>query len=328
MTYWRGKRVLVTGGSGFIGSHAVEALLDEGACVRVTGRDSRSFRKALGKKAAGAEFMEGDLLSSSFCQQACDGMEIVLHLAAQVAGVQYNESHPGTIFTRNVALGLNVLDAAANRKVSRFLCMSSACVYRRHCAIPTPETEGFLEDPEPTNLGYGWAKRVLEVQARCYADEFGIQVAIVRPYNAYGPRDNFDPETSHVIPSLIRKVMSGQDPVVVWGDGSQTRSFLYVSDFIEGSLAVLERYPCCDPVNLGTAEEITVGELVQMILQISGKKAKVVFDASRPSGQPRRKGNLSKLLEKTGFSPKVNIREGLEKTIQWYAQTLAGSSVQ
>lgn len=315
---WAGRSVLVTGGTGFIGSHLVEALLVRGARVRVVGRSRQRLWDVLGERASGVEFLEGDLMSSAFARRACVGMQAVFNLAAQVAGVEYNSTHPGTILTNNVAVGLNVLDAAAREGVERFLCVSSACVYRRHCTVPTPESEGFLEDPEHTNFGYGWAKRVLEVQAQGYAQEFPIRIAIVRPYNAYGPRDDFEWETSHVIPALIRKAVEGQDPLVVWGDGRQTRSFLYVSDFVEGLLLAIERYPECDPVNIGSETEITIGELLRLILRLSGCTSRVVFETSKPTGQTRRVGDLSKAKEKLGFVAQVSLDEGLVRTIEWY----------
>lgn len=215
MTFWKGKRILVTGGSGFIGSHLVERLLSEGAAVRVCGRSKERLDKVLGQIAQEVEFLEGDLGSLGFAEQACMGQEIVFHLAANVAGVGYNSTHSGSILFDNARMGLSILEAAIRQDVERILLASSACIYRRYSTIPTPETEGFVDDPEPSNLGYGWAKRFLEVQARCYAQQYPIKVALPRPYNAYGPRDDFEWETSHVIPALIRKVVEGHNPIVV-----------------------------------------------------------------------------------------------------------------
>lgn len=319
--------MLVTGAAGFVGSHVVEALLDRKALVRAVGRSRQRLEAALGARASQVEFLEGDLTSPDWSRAACAGMDAVCHLAAQVAGVEYNKRHPGTMFTKNVAIGLNLLDAAARGQVDRFLCVSSACVYRSHCTIPTPESEGFLDDPEATNFGYGWAKRFLEIQARCAMQEFGIKVAIVRPYNAYGPRDNFEWETSHVIPALIRKVVEGQDPIVVWGDGTQTRSFLYVSDLVDGLLRAVEHYPLGDPVNLGTDEEVTMADLVRTIVDLNGRPARIVFETSRPTGQARRNGDFTKAREKLGFVPQVSLREGLRRTIQWYVEQQAKSEV-
>lgn len=320
MSFWSGKSVLVTGGAGFIGSHLVERLLGDGARVRVVGRNPERLRAAIGEKLARVDFLKGDLLMRSCVEAACDGIEAVFHLAAQVAGIGYNSCHKGTIYTNNLSSGLNVIDAAARGGVERLLLVSSACVYPHACPIPTPETEGFRGDPEPANLGYGWAKRALEVQARCYAQEFPMKIAIARPYNAYGPRDDFAWETSHVIPALIRKAVEHLDPIVVWGDGTQTRSFLYVDDFVEGLMLTLERHAVCDPVNIGTEEETTVGDLVRMIIELSGSDSKTLFDTDKPRGQPRLVGDFAKAREKLGFAATVSLREGLARTIQWYKE--------
>lgn len=318
MSFWHSQRVLVTGGSGFIGSHLAEMLLAEGAAVRVCGRSAAKFERVLGARAGDIEFVEGDLDDLAFARRACAGQTAVFHLAAKVAGVGYNVAHPGSILFANTGLGSNLLEAAVRANVERVLLTSSACVYRRHCAIPTPETEGFLDDPEPTNLGYGWAKRLLEVQARCYAQEYGLKIALPRPYNAYGPRDDFDWETSHVIPALIRKVVEGQNPLLVWGDGSQTRSFLYVTDFAAGLIAALEKYPECDPVNLGADEEITIAALIRLIAQTAGREINPRFDLSQPSGQPRRIGDYTKAKAKLGWQARVPLAEGLRQTLAWY----------
>lgn len=318
MTYWAGKTVLVTGATGFIGSHLVEELLNREARVRAVGRHRQRLEAVLGPRANQVEFLEGDLAVPAVAAAACRGIEAVCHLAGHVAGVAYNKDHPGTMLTRNVALNLAVMDAAARAGVERLLCVSSACVYRSDCTIPTPETEGFADDPEATNFGYGWAKRFAEVQARCFMQEFGMKVAITRPYNTYGPRDNFEQETSHVIPALIRKVIEGEDPVVVWGDGRQTRAFLYVADLVEGLLAALEHYPVGEPVNLGTDEEVSVAQLVRMIMELSGRASRIVFDTNRPVGQMHRRGNFTQARRQLGFTPRVSLQEGLRRTIQWY----------
>ncbi len=318
MGYWTGQRVLVTGGTGFVGTHLVERLLDEGAQVRVVGRHPAKLQQAIGKRMADVEFLQGDLCDPAVAAAACHGQEAVFNLVATVTGVGYNTRHPGTMFTHNLIPAVNVVDAAAHASVSRLLCVSSICVYRRHCTVPTPESEGFMDDPEPTNIGYGWAKRALEIQARCYAMEFPIKIAIVRPYNVYGPRDNFDWETSHVIPALIRKAVEGHDPIVVWGDGTYVRSFLYVTDLVEGMLRALEHYAVCDPVNIGTDEVITIGDLAQAIVRLTGSQATLSFDTSRPSGQAARIGDFSKAQQHLGFRAAVPLEEGLRRTIAWY----------
>ncbi len=320
MSFWTNKKILVTGGSGFIGSHLVDRLLLEGASVRVCGRSLARLHRFLGQNAAEVEFYEGDLSSLEFTQQACQGQDMVFHLAAKVAGVGYNNLHPGSILFDNGIAGLNILEAAVRNDVERICLTSSACVYRRYVTVPTPEGEGFLDDPEPTNLGYGWAKRFLEVQARCYAQEYPLKIAVPRPYNAYGPRDDFEWETSHVIPALIRKVVEGQNPLEVWGDGSQTRSFLYVSDFVEGLMLTLEHYPKHEAVNIGSDEEVTIADLIKLIIKLAGTQTQIKFDLTKPGGQPRRLGDYSKAYKLLGFEAKVTLEEGLRRTISWYKE--------
>jgi len=318
-SFWREKRVLVTGGTGFIGSHLTELLVTSGARITVIGRETEARVRFLDLKDSAVAYRRVDLMRlSKPLTELFTGQDVVFHLAARVAGIGYNSTHPATMLHDNLALTLTALEAARIGGVKRFQYVSSACVYPRHCTIPTPETEGFSGDPEPTNFGYGWAKRMGEVLARTYGDEHGLEVSIVRPYNGYGPRDNFDPETSHVIPALIRRVVGGEDPVVVWGDGSSTRSFLYVEDFARGLLEACEKYPVADPVNIGSDEEISIQDLVKLIIEISGSKAGIRFDRSKPNGQPRRNCDTRKATEKIGFVAKVSLREGLKKTIEWY----------
>lgn len=321
MSFWNGKRILVTGGSGFIGSHLVERLLTAGATVRVCGRSQAKLARFLGQLATDVEFLEGDLADMTFTERACHGQDAVFHLAANVAGVGYNSTHPGSILFDNATIGLNILEAATRQGVERIGLTSSACIYRRHAGVPTPETEGFIDDPEPSNLGYGWAKRFLEVQARCYVEQYPIKVALPRPYNAYGPRDDFEWETSHVIPALIRKVIEGQNPIPVWGDGSQTRSFLYVSDFVQGLMLTLEHHAECDPINIGSDEEVTIANLIRLIIKLTGSEADIEFDLSKPGGQPRRIGDYAKAQKLLGFKAKVPLAEGLKRTIEWYQES-------
>lgn len=326
MSFWEGKRVVVTGGGGFVGSHLVERLLDGGARVRVVARSRASLSEALGAQCNEVELVEGDLADPTVAMAACERRDVAMHLAAKVAGVGYNSAHPATLLHANGLIGLNLLDACVRHGVGRVLLTSSACVYRRFAPVPTPESEGFIDDPEPTNFGYGWAKRFLEVLGRGYAEEHGLEVALARPYNIYGPRDDFEWETNHVIPALIRKVVEGHDPVVVWGDGSQTRSFVYVTDIVEMLLEACEKHAVCEPLNLGADEEISVGDLVRLIIELSGKKTRLEFDLSKPSGQPRRSGDHSRAREVLAYRPRVSMREGLAHTIAWYLSKTGGAS--
>lgn len=318
--FWKDKKVLVTGGAGFIGSYVVELLVESGAKVAITTKSGQTSN--INHLKDKVDVIKCDLTKIDEAKKAARDQEIILNLASRVAGIQFNIDHPATMFDDNVAIAKNMIDAALDNKIERFLVTSSACVYPRQCTIPTPESEGFLDDPEPTNLGYGWAKRVAELFGRFYFMEYGMKVAIARPYNAYGPRDNFDPAISHVIPGIIRRVFEGENPLVVWGSGKQTRSFLYAEDFARGLLKVTEKYPMADPVNIGTDEEVTIGDLAKMIVKISGKKIKIKFDTTKPDGQPRRNCDTQKALKKTGFKANIRLVDGLERTISWYKKQL------
>ncbi len=327
MSFWDRKKVLVTGGGGFIGSHVVERLLRNHKEVRVTvaGRMGKENRRNLSEVLRNPRLrtIKGDLRDPRFCRRACKNQEVVLNLAGVVGGVGYNSAHHGSLFRDNMTLQLNVIEAARLEKVSRYLVVSTACVYPRICRIPTPESEGFREAPERTNEGYGWAKRMGEYLGRAYAEEYGMTVAIVRPYNAYGPRDHFDPAKSHVIAALVRRVCEGERPLKVWGDGKSTRAFLYVDDFAQGLLDVAEKYPKADPVNIGSAEEVSIRDLATAVLRAaSAEKTRLIFDPSKPSGQPRRACDTTKSKKVLGFRAKVSLDEGLRRTVAWYRENL------
>jgi GDP-L-fucose synthase len=316
--FWGGKKVLVTGGNGFIGSYVVEFLVAAGARVSVTASSAQSNLSYVNAVRDDIRIFFGDLRDLSHCEAITPGQDIVMNLAARVGGISYNIAHPGSIFRDNLLIFTNVLEASREAGVERFLVTSSACVYPRFCSIPTPESEGYEGRPEPTNEGYGLAKRMEEFLGDAYHREFGMRIAIARPYNAYGPRDNFDAESSHVIPGLICRIYAGENPLIVWGDATHSRSFLYVKDFARGLMEVTEKYAESDAVNLGADEEVTIGELARMLVELSGKKIEIVFDPSRPGGQPRRKCDTRKAREKVGFEARVPFREGLAETLRWY----------
>jgi GDP-L-fucose synthase len=308
--FWKSRNVLVAGGAGFIGGHLVQRLLDLGARVAIADNlENDSGSRLLNKT---ADFLKLDLTDARSCQIASKDVEVVYNAAAKVAGVGYNSAHPGEMFHRNALLNLNMLEAARKNDVDRYVVFSSACVYKRDVAVPTNEDDGFLGDPEPSNFGYGWAKRSAEIQARSYASEYGMKISIIRPYNTYGPRDHFDESTSHVIPSLIRKINSDPGELVVWGTGQQKRSFVYVSDLVQGLILSPEHYPSADPINIGSDEEVSIRELTELIISLSGKQ--------KPVRQLRRRPDLAKAKRLLNYSPQVKLRQGLKLTIDWYTQ--------
>lgn len=316
-TPWHaGRRIAVLGGTGFIGSHVVERLLGQGAEVRVVTRSKAHAEKFLAHVGARIEVVAADcsdLVQATRALRSCDG---VIHLAGTVAGISLNRTRPALMFARNASLVVPILDACVSNAVERLVVTSSACVYARDVTIPTPEDEGFQGDPEVTNLGYGWAKRMAEVACRLYALEYGLRTSVLRPYNAYGPRDDFAVGTSHVIPSLVRRLETEDGDLVVWGSGAQTRSFIYVEDVAEATLRALECVPGPEPMNVGSEEEISIGELARLIAELAGSRKRVVFDTTKPDGQRRRQPRLERAKELLGFEATTTLRDGLTKTIQ------------
>ncbi|MBA3831107.1 MAG: SDR family NAD(P)-dependent oxidoreductase [Chthoniobacterales bacterium] len=326
MFFWKQKKVVVTGGRGFIGSHLVERLLAEGAEVRVAdlaGRDGS--KNNLAHVSDHLEFFNVDLADPQSCNKICRGADVVMHLAARIRGVGYNVQHHGEMFFANALINLHMLEAARLAHVDRFLCVSTVGVYPKECKVPTPEEDGFKGEPESSGFGYGWSKRQAEVQARCYREEYGMKIAIVRPYNVYGPRMDFNLETAPVVSSQIRKVLDAKDVLTVWGDGEQTRSFTYVSDEVAGMLLAVEKYPEADPLNIGTSEEIKIKDLVRLIVRLSGKDLQIQFDTSKPSGAARRCPDISKAARLIGYQPKVWMEEGARRTMDWYQESILAS---
>jgi GDP-L-fucose synthase len=310
---YEGKKVLVTGGTGLIGSHLIELLVDCGADVRTVVHS-----RVPPIKMENVEIVRGDLTKWEACVEAVKDVEFVFHLAAFVGGVGRNIAHPAGMFTPNVLMNTQMLEAARLEGVERYLYTSSACIY-------PGDLEYFVEDrgwdgpPAPSNASYGWVKRMGELQAQAYYEEYGMKIAIVRPTNAYGPRDNFDLETSHVIPALIRKAVERWDPFVIWGTGEATRDFIHARDVARGMLLALERYAVADPVNLATGRSIKIKDLARLILRLAGyENARVVFDRSSPTGQLVRRVSTAKAREKIGFVAQISLEEGLKETINWY----------
>lgn len=315
--FWIKKKVLVTGGSGFIGSHVSELLVKKGAEVTILDHIKKQNIKSIQDK---AELIDGNVDNLEAAVKVCQNKDVVINMAARVGGIEYNQNHQGSILRENLLIACNMLEAARKTKVERFMQVSSACVYPKDAIIPTPETEGFRDEPEPTNGGYGWGKRMGELLSRYYQQQYKMKIGIVRPYNCYGPRDHFDPGISHVIPSLIKRIFDEEDPLVIWGSGNQTRAFLYVEDLAEGILLGTEKNSRADPVNLGTNEEISIKDLVELLLELTNWKRKVVFDKTKPDGSPRRNSDNTKAKKLIGFKAKTKLVDGLKKTIDWYKE--------
>jgi GDP-L-fucose synthase len=295
-------RVLVTGGGGFVGSHLVERLEAQGHDVAVSHR-------------ADHDLTLKDDTDRLFADVR---PELVFHLAAEVGGIGANRANPGRYWYANLLMGAHVLEAARLHEVAKVVVAGTVCAYPKF--TPTPFSEDALWDgyPEETNAPYGVAKKAILVGAQAYREQYGLDAIFLLPANLYGPRDDFDLETSHVIPALIRKMVEAGDEVVLWGDGSPTREFLFVDDCVEAFVLAAERYDDPDPVNIGTGVETSIRELAETIADLTGFTGELVWDTSMPNGQPRRMLDASRARERFGFVAKTTLRDGLERTIEWY----------
>jgi GDP-L-fucose synthase len=310
MGFWADKKILVTGGAGFLGSFIVGKLIKERKVnprnIRVPG--SRVF----------------DLRKWENCVKAVEDIDIIIHLAARVGGIGFNKNYPATLFYDNAIMGIQLMEAARQEGVQKFVALGTICAYPKYTPVPFKEADLWNGYPEETNAPYGIAKKILLVQARAYRGQYGFNAIYLLPVNLYGPRDNFDPKSSHVIPALIKKMvdakLAGKKEVVVWGTGNVSREFLYVEDAAEGILLATERYDKSDPVNLGVNQEITIRELVFLVARLTGYDGKVTWDNSRPDGQPRRCLDTTKARKEFSFVAKTDLVNGLKKTIDWYSQ--------
>lgn len=307
MTFWDHKRVLVTGGAGFLGSSLVRALERHGlAAEQIRVPRSRDL----------------DLRRWADCVEAVQDIDLIIHLAAKVGGIGYNMANPGSLFYDNAVMGIQVMEAARQAGVAKFVAVGTICAYPKFTPVPFREEELWNGYPEETNAPYGLAKKMLLVQAQAYRQQYGFNAIYLLPVNLYGPGDNFDPASSHVIPALIKKfveaVESGAKSVEVWGTGAASREFLYVDDAAEGIALAAERYDKPDPVNLGAGFEVTVRDLATLIADLAGFEGEIAWDTAKPDGQPRRCLDVSRAEQEFGFRAKVDFREGLERTIAWY----------
>lgn len=268
---------------------------------------------------------DADLRKLDQCTRVVKDVDIVIHLAAKVGGIGFNQKYPGSLFHDNIVMGLNMIEAARLEGVAKFVQIGTVCAYPKYTPTPFREDNLWNGYPEETNAPYGIAKKALLVMAQAYRQQYGMNIVYLLPVNLYGPRDNFDLESSHVIPALIRKfleaVANDRDEVVVWGTGKVSREFLYVADAAEGILLATEKYDKPDPVNLGSGSEITIRELASLIGKLSGFKGKITWDTTKPDGQHRRCLDTSRAKREFGFQVKTDLEEGLTRTIEWFKTT-------
>jgi GDP-L-fucose synthase len=296
------SRALVTGGGGFVGSHLVERL------------------KADGHEVVAARRRDYDLTSMDDTARAfADARpEIVFHLAAEVGGIGANRANPGRYWYANVMMGAHVLEQARLHELEKLVVMGTVCSYPKNTPVPFSEDELWSGYPEKTNAPYGVAKKAVLVGAQAYREQYGLRTAYLLPANLYGPRDNFHETNAHVIPDLIRKMLEGHDEIVLWGDGTPTREFLYVDDAVEALVLAAEQYDDPEPVNLGTGAEISIRELSELVADVTGFDGRIAWDASMPNGQPRRSLDTRRAQELFGWTAHTPLREGLERTVAWY----------
>lgn len=311
MGFWQKRRVVVSGGSGFLGSFVVEKLLAHGAQDVFVPR-SRDYDL---REKADAQRLYRDKRP-----------DIFIHLAAVVGGIGANRENPGRFFYDNAAMGLNTIEAARLAGIEKFICAGTICSYPKFTPIPFSEEDFWNGYPEETNAPYGLAKKMLLVQLQAYRQQYGMNGIYLTPVNLYGPRDNFDPDSSHVIPALIRKCIEAkaQDAteIVAWGTGSATREFLYVEDAAEAIVIAAERYSKSEPINLGSGEEITIRDLLERIRSLLGYKGAIRWDSTKPNGQPRRCLDTSRALAEFGWRATTPLCDGLLRTIDWYESSL------
>jgi GDP-L-fucose synthase len=309
MGFWQEKRVIVTGGAGFLGSSVVEKLRQRG-CHQLVVPRSREY----------------DLREKSAIVRLLRQVQphLIIHLAAVVGGIGANRKHPGQFFHDNAMMGIQLIEEARRCGVEKFVCAGTICAYPKYTPVPFREQDLWNGYPEETNAPYGLAKKMLLVQLQAYRQEYGLRGIYLLPVNLYGPRDNFDLESSHVIPAIIRKVVEarrrGEEKILAWGTGQVSREFLYVEDAAEGIVLAAERYEKPEPVNLGSGQEIMIRDLVHLIAQLAGFAGRVEWDASQPDGQPRRCLDTTKARHEFGFLAQTPLPVGLKNTIEWYEQ--------
>ncbi|MFC1595232.1 GDP-L-fucose synthase family protein [Patescibacteria group bacterium] len=303
------KKILLTGGAGFLGSFVKDKLITRGISEeQIFIPRSKDF----------------DLRNREDCKKVVEGQDIVIHLAANVGGIGYNKERPGELFYDNIIIDTEMMEAARKVNVEKFVAAGTICSYPKDTAVPFNEKDFWKGYPEETNAPYGLAKKMLTVQADAYRKQYNFNAIDLLQVNLYGPRDNFDLDSSHVIPALIRKIIEAKinndDFIEVWGTGSATREFLYVEDAAEGIILATEIYNKSEPVNLGSGMEISIKDLVKKLIDITNYQGSIKWDSTKPDGQPRRMLDISKAFDEFGFRAKISFNEGLKKTVEWYEQ--------
>ncbi len=307
MYFWRDRRVVVTGGAGFLGSFVAEKL------------QQRGCRQVFVPRSCDYDLVDMEAVRRLYRDAAPD---MVIHLAARVGGIGANQAHPGRFFYDNLMMGAQLMEVGRQHGLKKFVALGTICAYPKHTPVPFREDNLWSGYPEETNAPYGLAKKMLLVQSQAYRTQYGFNSIVLFPVNLFGPRDNFHLETSHVIPALIRKFVEAEETqapsVTLWGDGSPTREFLYVEDAAEGILQAAEQYDRSDPVNLGSGEEVSIADLATVIVQAVGYRGGIVWDTTKPNGQPRRCLDISKAAGYFNFQAKHSLAEGLDKTLRWF----------
>ena len=307
--YWNNKKILVTGGAGFLGSHVVEKLIEQGA-------DPKNIYVPRSK--------DIDLREMPNCREVVADQDLIIHLAGKVGGIGFNQKYPADLFYDNLMMGVNLIEAARQAKVPKFVAIGTICAYPKFTPVPFKEDDLWNGYPEETNAPYGLAKKMLLIQSQAYRSQHGFNSIFLLPVNLYGPKDNFNPESSHVIPALIKKVAEakqvGRDHIDVWGTGSATREFLYVKDAAQGIVLAAENYNDGEPVNLGSGMEISIKNLIGLICRLMDYEGEIRWDSSKPDGQPRRCLDTSRAEQHFGFKAQTPFEQGLKETIDWYTQ--------
>ena len=301
------KRITITGGRGFLGKHLIRTF------------EERGYENILV-----ADLPEYNLIRQEDIRRLYDEQrpDVVIHLAAKVGGIGFNQENPGSLFYENIMMGVPLLHEGFLRKVGKFVALGTICAYPKFAPVPFKEEDLWNGYPEETNAPYGLAKKMMLVQSQSYRQQYGFNSIFLLPVNLYGPGDNFDPRSSHVIPALIKKcvdaVQQGDEEIIVWGTGAATREFFYVEDAAEAIVLATEKYDKSDPVNIGAGFEISIRDLVSLIVELTGFRGRIVWDSTRPDGQPRRMLDTTRAFNEFGFRARTDFRAGLTKTVAWY----------